>query len=140
MRPAANFYKTYAWLQAPPPSPLSHIMIFPLCSLGQSFRLVKWTKDVTVTRKGGSVSTEETQKRSREDWPTAEMPIKGVIPLSPDLCISPWKWLSVNLLFLLPSLCCKNSYILAPHSPAEEVSQGYLRCCLLKALVLILPK
>ena len=39
-RPAANFYKMCAWLHAPPPSPLWHILIFLLSSLGQYFRAI----------------------------------------------------------------------------------------------------
>ena len=50
------------------------------------------TKDVIcedTTPKAGPMSPEGTQERNKEDWPTAEVPIKAVIPGSPDIYIFP---------------------------------------------------
>ena len=56
--------------------------------------VVKWTKQKILwssvriaTPKGGPVSPEGTQERTKEDCPTAEVHIKEVIPLSPDFYI-----------------------------------------------------
>ena len=68
-----------------------------------------------ATPQDGPVSPEGTQGRNKEQWPTAEVPIKGMIPVIPDLHLLPIETgflkvslcvnrVSVNLLFLLPSL------------------------------------
>ena len=89
----------------------------------------------------GPVSPEGTQERNKEDWPSAEMCIKGVILVSPDLYIFPWelafcKYFSVNLVFCksfvpitFPFLQ-KLKYLSSPFTSSEQFSQGYLRCCL----------
>ena len=48
---------------------------------------MSWSSVNAVTPKGGLVSPEGTQERNKEDWRPVEVPIKGVIPLSPDLCL-----------------------------------------------------
>ena len=57
----------------------------------------------TATPKDRLVSPQGTQERNKEDWPTAEVQIKGVIPVSPELNIFPQKlvfckYFSVTLL------------------------------------------
>ena len=42
-----------------------------------------------VTPKGELVSPEGTQERNKEYWPTTEVPIEGMSPVSPDLYIFP---------------------------------------------------
>ena len=44
-----------------------------------------------VTLKAGPVSPEGTQERNKEDWPTGEVHIKGVIPVNPDPYLFPQK-------------------------------------------------
>ena len=149
MRPAANFCRMCVWLHAPPPSPLSHIPRFPLSSLGWYFRgvwntaswpIVKWTKQ-RMSQSSVSAATprvswwalrelrKETKNTGPDSWGAYQrreaLPLeRGWIPLT--WCIQ----FSVYLLFLLPSLCCKNSYMLAPRHLLRVVSKGYLRCCL----------
>ena len=127
--------KMCPWLQVPPPPLFQLLSWYSHFALPPGLQLVDKTKDLMVVQenshsKGGLVRPERTQERSQEDWHAAEVQLKGVIPGSQTFTSSHRNGFSVNLLFLLPSLCCKN-YILLPPCLLRAVSQGSLRCCLL---------
>ena len=73
-------------------------VVFQSCLKYCPLAVVKWMKQKmsqssvkTVTPKGGLVSPEGTWERTKEDWPSAEVHIQGVIPVSLDLNIFPGK-------------------------------------------------
>ena len=122
---------------------VTYISIFPLSSLGWYFRavwntaswaIVKWTKQ-RMSQSSVSAATprvswwalrelrKETKNTGPDSWGAYQrresLPLEtGWIPLT--WCIQ----FSVNLLFPLPSLCCKNSYILAPPSSPQSSFSG----------------
>ena len=96
MRPAADFYTMCAWLPGPLPLTfMTYILIFLLSSLGGNIRNTAFWAVVSGQNKGcrgdnnppkgGPLSPEGTQERNKDDLPTAEVHIKGVIPISPDI-------------------------------------------------------
>ena len=138
-------------LHASHPSTLGLISwYFPLFSLGWYFRavwnsvsqaVVGWIKQKmsrssvrTATPKGQPLSSEGAQERNK-DWPTAEVHIQGVIPVSPDFHIFPqklvfYKSFSVNLVIgkpFVPTTFPLLQELIYPSSPlasSELVSQG----------------
>ena len=109
MKPSANFLKMCAQKHAPPPSSFTmYSLVFPLSSLGWYFRAV-WNAAsmaaVTSTKQKDVIvicECSHSQGQASKQWENlgqkqrilalvAEVRIKGVIPISPDLCIFPWK-------------------------------------------------
>ena len=113
------------WLQVPPPSLFQLLSWYSHFALPPGLQLVDKNKRPHAVQenshsKGRLVRPEGTQERSQEDWPAAEVQLKGVIPGSQIFTSSHRNGFSANLLFLLPSLCCKNSIFSFPLASSEQ--------------------
>ena len=139
MIPAANFSKMCAWLHVLHPSPLSFVpwySPFPLWgSISELSEILSPELQLSGQNKRcpGHLWMQSLPRWACEPWGDSGKKQRiqahswGTYQRSKPrpFMSSHRNWFSVNLLFLLPTLCCKNSFILAiPPSPPRSSFSG----------------